>query len=88
VSVAILVYALCAAAALLCTLLLLRAYLKTRTRLLLWSALCFAGLTANNGLVILDLVIFPHVDLFLWRTITALAGICALLFGLIWEGRR
>lgn len=85
---AILVYTLCACAALLCTLLLLRGYLLTRTRLLMWSTLCFAGLTANNVLVILDLVIFPSVDLFIWRTLAALLGVCALLFGLVWEGRR
>lgn len=85
---AILVYALCAAAALLCTILLLRGYLQTKTRLLLWSACCFAGLTLNNGLVILDLVVFPQIDLFIWRTLTALLGIGALLFGLLWEGKR
>lgn len=85
---AITVYALCAGAALLCTLLLLRGYLFTGTRLLLWSTLCFAGLTANNVLVILDLVIFPEIDLFIWRTVAALLGVGALLFGLLWEGRR
>jgi hypothetical protein len=86
--VAILVYALCAGAALLCTGLLLRAYHGTGTRLLLWSGVCFACLTLNNVLVIGDLVLFPNVDLFLLRTVTALAGIGALLFGLVWEVRR
>lgn len=85
---AILVYALCAAAALLCTLLLFRGYLRTKTRLLLWSTLCFAALTANNVLVIVDLVILPSVDLYVWRSVAGLVGILALLFGLIWEGRR
>ena len=87
-SIAVVVYGLCAGAALLCALLLLRGYFHTRTRLLLWSAVCFAGLTANNVLVILDLVIFPDVDLFIWRTVTALAGVLPLLFGLLWDGRR
>ena len=87
-SAAIFVYVLCAGAALLCTLLLLRGYLKSRTRLLLWSTFCFVGLTVNNMLVIVDLVIFPHVDLFIWRTLAALLGVAALLFGLLWEGRR
>lgn len=85
---AILSYLLCAFSALLCTVLLLRAYLHTRTRLLLWSTLCFTGLTVNNGLIILDLVVFPHIDLFIWRTVAALVGVSALLFGLIWEGKR
>ena len=87
-SVAILVYTLCAGAALLCALLLLRGYLRTRTRLLLWSTLCFAGLTANNVLVILDLVIFRDVDMFIWRTLAAFLGVLALLCGLLWEGRK
>jgi hypothetical protein len=86
--VAILVYALCAGAALLCTVLLLRAYHLTATRLLLWSGVCFGCLTLNNLLVVADLVLFPSVDLFLLRTVTALMGIGALLFGLVWEVRR
>jgi hypothetical protein len=88
VSAAIVVYGLCAGAALLCTFFLLRAYLQTKTRLLLWSTMCFAGLTVNNLLVIIDLVILPQVDLFIWRTLAALLGVLALLFGLLWEGRR
>jgi hypothetical protein len=86
--VAVIVYALCAGAALLCTGLLLRAHHGTGTRLLLWSGVCFACLTLNNLFVILDLVLLPSVDLFLLRTVTALTGIGALLFGLVWEVRR
>lgn len=85
---AILSYALCAAAALLCTVLLVRGYVRTRTRLLLWSAICFACLTLSNALVIVDLVLLPHVDLYRWRTLAALVGVGALLFGLLWEGKR
>jgi hypothetical protein len=82
------VYLLCAATSLLCALLLLRAYLDQRTRLLLWSTLCFAFLTLNNILLFVDLIIVPYtVDLSLWRSSTALAGIVLLLFGLIWESR-
>ena len=86
--VTIIVYILCAMSALLCCGLLLRAYLHTKTRLLLWSTLCFAGLTLNNMLVVLDLVIFTSIDLSIWRTVAALGGISALLYGLIWEGRK
>ena len=85
---AVLVYSLCAGAALLCSLLLLRAFRQTGTRLLLWSTVCFAFLSLNNLLVIFDLVIFTDVDLFLWRTVSGLAGVSALLFGLLWEGHR
>ena len=83
-----LVYALCTCAALFCAILLLRGYLRTRTRLLLWSAVCFLGLTVNNLLVIVDLVILPDTNLFLLRNVTALIGTTSLLVGLIWEGRR
>ena len=85
---ATLVYALCTAAALFCAILLLRGYLRTRTRLLLWSAVCFLALTANNLLVIVDLVILPDANLFLLRNVAALIGVTSLLVGLIWEGRR
>lgn len=45
------IYGLCTAAALVCTCLLLRAYVRNRYRLLLWSGLCFTGLTLNNLLL-------------------------------------
>ena len=83
----ILVYLLCAAAALGCSALLARAYRRTRLRLLLWSAACFFCLTLNNVLVVIDLVVFPEVDLFLFRNAVALLGVMALLYGLIWDAR-
>lgn len=85
---AALIYALCAGAALFCAILLLRGFARTRTRLLLWSAVCFLGLTVNNVLVIVDLVVLPDVSLFLLRNVTALVAVSCLLVGLIWEGRR
>ena len=65
---------------------LLRGYFRGRHRLLLWSGLCFAGLTVSNIIVFLDLVIYPNVDLYLWREVTAAVSILILLFGMIWEG--
>lgn len=84
----IVAYCLCAAAAFLCTVLLFRAYIRVRMRLLLWSAICFGCLTLNNLLIAVDLVLLPQVDLFLLRNVTALLGVGALLYGLIWEVRR
>jgi hypothetical protein len=84
-TVGVLVYSLCAATALACTLLLLRGYRTSGARLLLWSGLCFAFLTLNNVLTAVDLVVFPTVDLFIFRNLTALAGLVLLLYGLIWE---
>jgi len=78
-------YVLATLTCLLCTLLLYREYLKQRTRLLLWSALCFVGLTVNNVLLFVDLVVLPSLDLRIFRLLAALAGMMFLLYGFIWE---
>jgi hypothetical protein len=81
---AALIYGLCALTALACTVLLLLAYRRGGYRLLLWSGLCFACLTINNVLLVLDKLVLPN-DLSLWRTSTALLGLAVLLYGLIWD---
>ena len=81
-----LIYALCAMTALACAWLLLRAYRRTRARLLLWSGLCFAGLTANNLLLALDRLVFTEVDLVLPRLLLGLASVLVLVVGLVMEG--
>jgi len=82
------VYLLCAATSVTCAVLLLRAYRRHRTRLLLWSSLCFVLLALNNALVFVDLIVAPSgIDLSLWRGATSVAGVGVLLFGLIWESR-
>ena len=81
-----LIYSLCAAAALTCATLLLRAFSRSGYRLLLWSGLCFAGLTMNNLLLVLDKIVVPTaVDLSIARSSVALASVSVLLFGLIWD---
>ncbi len=84
---ATLVYALCALTSLACASLLLRGYLANRVRLLLWVGLCFAGLALNNILLFVDFRVVPEIDLSLWRTLPALAGLLILLYGLVWETR-
>jgi hypothetical protein len=79
------IYGLCALTAALCAYLLLQSYRRGGYRLLLWSGLCFAGLTLNNLLLVLDKMIVPDVDLSVWRTSVALAAMLVLLYGLIWE---
>ncbi|HEX8916426.1 MAG TPA: DUF5985 family protein [Humisphaera sp.] len=80
------VYALCALTCVACAALLARGYLRSRARLLLWAALCFVGLAANNVLLYVDKVLLAtEADLSVWRTGTALAGLGVLLFGLIWD---
>ena len=68
-----------------CTVLLFRAYAGNAVRLLLWSALCFVCLTANNALLFFDLVVFPDLDLRMYRLSAALAGVLFLLYGFLWE---
>ncbi len=71
-----------------CSALLLRAYGTVRKRLLLWSGICFFGLAISNLLVFVDLVIFPAIDLYRWRLVTAAVSMLVLLYGLIWEGAQ
>jgi hypothetical protein len=87
ISLAETTYLLCAATALVCVGLLLRAFLRTGVRLLLWSGICFIALSLENALLFLDVVIVPDVDLQAWRNIVALVGLLCLLFGLIWDNR-
>jgi hypothetical protein len=68
-----------------CTLLLWRSYARTGLRLLLWSALCFVGLTVSNLLLFFDLIVFAELDLRPWRLAAALAGLVFLLYGFIFE---
>lgn len=68
-----------------CMLLLFRAYSSTGLRLLLWSALCFVCLSANNVLLFLDLVVFPDIDFRFYRLVAGLAAVMFLLYGFIWE---
>jgi hypothetical protein len=82
---AAIIYGLCALMAGLCTYLLLQAYRRGRYRLLLWSGICFAGLTLNNLLLVVDKLILPEVDLSSWRTLVALLAMGTLLYGLIWD---
>ncbi len=81
------VYILCALTSLMSMTLLLRGYFASRVRLLLWSGLCFAGLGANNVLLLVDLFVVPDMDLSLIRQIPALTGLLLLLFGLVWDVR-
>ena len=79
------VYTLCFLTSSACAWLLARSYWRTRTRLLLWSALCFALLAANNLVVIVDLVLLPAFDFRLARLSLSLAAVSVLLFGFIWD---
>ena len=84
---ATLVYALCALTSSACAFLLLRGYANSRLRLLLWSGLCFVGLALNNVILFVDKQVVPDVDLSVWRSLPAVAGIALLLYGFVWDTR-
>ncbi len=84
---ATLVYALCALTSTACAFLLLRGYMRSRFRLLLWSGLCFGGLALNNVLLFVDKRVIPEMDLSVWRTVPAQLGIALLLYGFVRDTR-
>lgn len=79
------IYSLCTLTSLLCAYLLLRGYAQSKVHLLLWSGLCFVGLTASNVILVLDRLVYPDVDLSILRLLLALVGMTLLVVGLIWE---
>jgi hypothetical protein len=80
-----LVYFACFLTSLLCAALLIRSYLRTRSPLLLWSSVCFVGLSLNNVLLFIDLAIITEVDLSIYRAVVSLASLLVLIFGLVWH---
>ncbi len=79
------VYILCALTSTACAILLFKGYLRGKTKLLLWSCLCFVGLALNNILLFIDLVVIPEIDLSVIRSVSSVIGLSLLLYGLIWE---
>ena len=79
------VFLLCLVTSSVCAGLLLRAYAKNRTKLLLWSALSFVLLAVNNLFLVLDMVVFPDVELWPFRQAAAVGAVAVLLYGFTWE---
>ena len=79
------VYVLCFLTSATCAWLLGRSYSSTGTRLLLWSSICFVFLAANNLALILDLLVFPSLDLRTVRLLLGLAAVISLIWGFVWE---
>jgi hypothetical protein len=59
--------------------------LRSRAALILWTAISFVFLAANNLLLVADLVFLPNIDLRLPREITGLCAVGVLLYGFIRE---
>ena len=79
------IYSLCALTAVICAVLLLRSFGRTRSPMLLWSGACFVGLTVGNVLLVLDRVVLPATDLSTARLVVSLVAVLLLLYGLIME---
>lgn len=81
------IYILCGLTSLACAVLLLRGYVKSRARLLLWSGLCFVCFFLNNVLLYADVEVWTAADLSLVRVLPVIVGLVLLIYGLIWEPR-
>jgi len=81
---AVLVSILGSLTALVCAVLLLRGYGRSRQRLLLWSALCFFGLAFGNSLLVADLL-QTDLDLHVARLGVTAVAMMVMLYSLVWE---
>ena len=70
-----------------CSFLLFKGHRRAPSRLLLSSAICFAGLALNDLGLLVDLFVLPDVDLAAVRSLPALAGFTVLVYALIKESR-
>lgn len=84
-SMAAIVYVLCALTSLACALLLFRAHHQRRVQLLFWSGFSFIGFALGNLFLVIDTMVLPGVDLRLFRSLPVLAGLVVLIYGLVWE---
>lgn len=83
-----LIYFMCALTAFACFALLWRSWRANRVALLFWSAMCFAGLTMSNVLLVVDkLVVLDH-DFTTERLAITLVALALLVFGLVWGDDR
>jgi hypothetical protein len=80
-----LVFALCCAASVLCAVLLIRSYVRTKRRFLLWCALSFGLIAINNTLVLLDILWPPEGNLIVYRQVATLSAVVIMIYGFMWE---
>lgn len=79
------VYGLCLLTSVICAGLLLKSYRASRSKLLLYTALGFGLLAANNLFLVADLVVFPQVNLWFFRQTALVAAVAVLLYGFTQE---
>lgn len=81
-----LVFLLCLLTSVACAWLLARAYGRSRTKLLLWSAVAFVFLAMNNALLVIDVLLTSKEFSLIWaRQLTSLGAVAVLIYGFIWE---
>lgn len=80
------VFSLCAVTSIFIAFLLARAYWQKPSRILFWSAICFAGLALNNIVLFYDLVVTsPDVSYAVLRNVILSISVGSLIYGLIWD---
>ena len=79
------IYSLCALTALTCACLLIRAYLRSRYRILFWGGVSFVGLSIGNVVLVADKLFLPQIDLATWRYAITLIALGILFYGLVWD---
>lgn len=81
----IIVYSLGVITSIACALLLIRAYTRTRTRLILFSAIAFVLLAINATLVFIDIFWPPSGNLLPYRQAVSIGAVMVLIYGFLWE---
>lgn len=79
------VYVLCFLTSAACAWFLGRSCRANGMPLLFWSSICFSFLAANNLALIVDLLVYPGIDLRIARLGLALAAVVSLIWGFIWQ---
>lgn len=79
------IYLLCFVASAACAAFLADAYLRDRTRALLWNAAAFSLLAIDNLLAVIDTWFEPVADFLLYRSLAALLAVILLIYGFVWE---
>ncbi|MGV3572494.1 MAG: DUF5985 family protein [Ramlibacter sp.] len=83
---ATIIFLLCTVTSFLCALKLWQSWRKSGHRLIFWTSLCFAFLTMNNALLVLDeVVLAARYDFRMWRLALGLIAFSVLVYGLVAE---
>ncbi len=82
-----LVYPACFAGSAICAFLLVRSWMRSRDRILAWSAVSFLLLAIGNFVLLCDMIIAPDLDLTTLRYLASLTAVSILLACFIWKSK-